>query len=122
MLKRIPLSLLLIVGAVASALPQDYLNSEYGRLLDGSTSQVALWWASSGWKIGRDKPLPTQTDKSILIRAARNEAEAAQLIVQPKSSLKGLTLRATALKGPAGAVLPAERMGREVPGGKNRTA
>jgi len=108
MCKRIlHLALLLAAGSV-SAQTNDYFNAQFGRLLEGSTPKVALWWASSGWKITPDKPLPTPKDPALTICAARNEAEAAQLVVRPTSPLKGLAVRARALRGPAGAVIPAE--------------
>ncbi|MHC4497447.1 MAG: hypothetical protein ACYSYM_16665 [Planctomycetota bacterium] len=93
MVKRILYLVLLLACQVVSAQTSDYLNASYGELLDDSTGKVALWWASSGWKIGTDKPLPTAKSRAITIRAARNETEAAQLVVRPVSTLTGLTVR-----------------------------
>ncbi|MDI6448374.1 glycoside hydrolase domain-containing protein [Anaerobaca lacustris] len=80
---------------------------EYGEALGGSTAQVGLWWASSGWKIGRDRALPAATGEAIVIAAARNEAEAAQLVVRPSTALKGLRIAAGAMVGPDGAAMDA---------------
>ena len=85
----------------------DYLNASRGEKLPASNERVGLWWASSGWKIGRDRPLPEAKGRSIVIRAARNEAEAAQLVLRPSVPLKKLTVGAGSLAGP-GATIPAE--------------
>jgi hypothetical protein len=88
---------------------EDYLSSStYGERLPASSGQVGLWWASSGWKIGRDRDLPQTGGPAIVIRAAKNEAEAAQLVVRPANGLKGLALKAGTLAGPAGATIPPE--------------
>ena len=97
MLKK-ALCLALVLGSqIVWAQTSDYFEATYGELLPGSTKQVGLWWASSGWKIGQDKP-----------RAARNEAEAAQLVVRPSVSLSGFTAHADSLTGPNGAIIPAD--------------
>ncbi len=44
------------------------------------------------------------------ISAARNEAEAAQVVVRPAQALRAFTARASALVGPGGATIPAERV------------
>ncbi|UCD51876.1 MAG: DUF4091 domain-containing protein [Phycisphaerales bacterium] len=100
---------IILLGSMvtAQAISQDYFTQEYGELLPGSTAQVGLWWASSGWKVGRDRDLPETKGEAMVIRAARNEAEAAQLIVRPAADLKGLRLQVGALAGPNGATIPA---------------
>ncbi len=98
--------------AVSFSLAQasDYFNAEYGEQLTSSTDQVGLWWASSGWKISVDKSLPKARSEAIMIRAARNEAEAAQLVVRPTAALRDLKVIAGALTGPAGATIPAQNV------------
>ena len=105
--RGISLAVVLVASvAVAGAASQDYLNEQYGELLPGSTlvgandDSPVLWWASSGWKIGRDRALPAATGEAILIAAARNEAEAAQLVVRPSRTLKGLRIAVGPLAGP----------------------
>ncbi len=88
----------------------DYFQQEYGKRLPGSTAQVGLWWCSSGWKVGLEKGVPVEQSQAIIIRAARNEAEAAQLVIRPKSNLTNLTIEATALSGPGNAVIPSEHI------------
>ena len=88
----------------------DYFNAPYGKLLPTSTDKIGLWWSSSGWKISPDKPLPGTKDQAIVTRVARNEAEAAQLVVRPTIPLNGFTVNSTALTAPSGAVIPAENI------------
>lgn len=93
---------MLLTALNAAAGSNDYLNSEFGRALEGSTAEVALWWASSGWKISPQKSPPETTSRAITIRMARNETEAAQLVIRPASPLKMLSVACSDLKGPAG--------------------
>lgn len=85
----------------------DYLQSEYGQQVPGSTAEVGLWWASSGWKIGRNKAVPQQRSQAIQVRAARGEAEAVQLVIRSTRELSGLTVRATDLSGSGSSLIPA---------------
>ncbi len=82
-------------------------EANYGALLPGSTGDVALWWAASGWKVSRDRPAPPEQDTALRIRAARNEHEAAQVVLRPSRPLKGLRAVPQALVNPEGAQLPA---------------
>lgn len=83
----------------------EYFSTAYGERLDDG-----LWWASSGWKIPRGRTAPTAPGSAVRIETARNEAEAAQLVVRPERGLRGVTVAASALEGPGGAVIPAERV------------
>ena len=85
-------------------------DSSYGELLHASSDAVALWWASSGWKISRTRALPQQAGNALAIKAAKNEAEAAQLVVRPVAPLRGFTVAATPLTGPGGAAIPARNL------------
>jgi len=92
---------------ISLAQTSDYFDTPYGAVLPGSGQKAGLWWASSGWKISPAKALPNSKSPAILICAARNEAEAAQLVVRPAALLKGLTVQGGALTGPGGATIPA---------------
>lgn len=83
-------------------------DATYGQRLPQSNENTGLWWASSGWKISKDRPLPEAAANAIVIRAARNEAEAAQLVVRPARDLVGLTAKAGDLQGPGGAIVSSE--------------
>ncbi|MFQ6036138.1 MAG: glycoside hydrolase domain-containing protein, partial [Sedimentisphaerales bacterium] len=109
-MKKMFCLMLLLAGQSVFAQSSDYFNLPYGEVLAESTEQVGLWWASSGWKISQDKPLPETKGPAIMIRAARNEAEAAQLIVRPTIPLRGFIARAKSLTGLTGAVIPAENI------------
>ena len=86
----------------------DLYSTVYGERLPGSTDAVGLWWASSGWKISHTRPAPKTEGKALTIRTARNEVEAAQLVVRPEQPLKGLTATTEPLTGPDGTKLPSE--------------
>jgi hypothetical protein len=95
--------------AAAQSRADDYLScSTCGERLPAPNEQVGLWWASSGWKIGQERDLPQAVGTAVVIRAAKNEAEAAQLVVRPANGLKGLALKAGTLAGPGGATMPTE--------------
>ena len=85
----------------------DLFASGYGERLPDSNDDVALWWASSGWKVSRNRPAPKDRGAALRISAARNERDAAQFIVRPAQPLHNLTVTATPLHGPDGHAIPA---------------
>ncbi|MCC6490850.1 MAG: DUF4091 domain-containing protein [Candidatus Hydrogenedentes bacterium] len=85
-------------------------DASYGELLPAPATDTALWWCSSGWKVSRSRPVPQKAGDAVLIRAAQNEAEAAQVVLRPSRALKGLSAAVDPLQGPGGAVLPAEQV------------
>jgi hypothetical protein len=87
-----------------------YFDMEYGQKLPASNDKVTLWWASSGWKIHPDKSVPANAGEAIVIRAARNECEAAQLVVRPSINLKNLRVRVGPLSDSAGDQITAEHI------------
>jgi len=109
MSRKTVLLLLLLSTSHVFAEANDYFRLPYGQLLPASSQQVGLWWASSGWKISPDKPLPKETSNAIILRAARNEAEAVQLVVRPTVPLKEFTIGALACAQGA-SVIPAENI------------
>lgn len=82
----------------------------YGERLPGSTDDTALWWASSGWRVARRIPVPEAQGEAIRMALARNETEAAQLVVRPENGLTGFIAKASDLEGPDGGVIPADRV------------
>ena len=93
--------------AVAALHVPELHNASYGQVLPDSSEAVGLWWAGSGWKVSKLRGPPKEKSQAMVIRTARNEAEAAQVVLRPAKAIKGLTARPTALKGPGGAVLDA---------------
>ncbi|HEX2972413.1 MAG TPA: glycoside hydrolase domain-containing protein, partial [Tepidisphaeraceae bacterium] len=88
----------------------DLYDASYGQRLPSGNGAAGLWWTSSGWKISRTRPVPEAAGEAMVIHAARNEAEAAQLVIRPSKPLRGLTTRAESLAGPGGAQIPAENV------------
>jgi hypothetical protein len=94
---------------LAATIYQPILNAtNYGELLNSPSPGVGLWWASSGWKVSKTRPLPTAKSQAIRISLAGNEAEGAQLVVRPEKALTGLTATAGELRSNSGALLPAD--------------
>ena len=78
-----------------SAKPWGYLDdTASGLLLDGAPNGVACWEQSSGRKVFRARPAPTARGRALKIVAARNEAEARQLVIRPDRALKGVRVTA----------------------------
>lgn len=82
--------------------------THYGHTLPGSSPSLALWWCSSAWKVSSRRPAPQAASDALVIRAAANEAEAAQLVLRSERAVNDLTVHASDLVGPAGQLLPAE--------------
>jgi len=104
------LGAVILMGSAVSAQSHNYFAMPYGQLLPESTERVGLWWASSGWKIARNRDLPQAKGDAIVIRAARNETEAAQLVIRPTAALHDLRIAAGPLKGPSGAAIEADNI------------
>jgi hypothetical protein len=83
--------------AVDSVLISEYYDDSYGELIPVNNPKLNLWRASSGWKIPQRRALPRQIAKALVLRAARNEWEALQLVVAPNVTLSNLTVRASEL-------------------------
>ena len=97
------------IARVTIDVPELYATS-YGEQLPGSDNAADLWWASSGWKVSHARYAPQKKGEAIVIRAAKNEAEAAQLVIRPKEALTGFSAKADVLAGPGGAKIPAENI------------
>lgn len=98
----------LATGARIS-LPVSHLHAcSYGARLPASSDRVGLWWAPSGWKVSRQRPPPLAQEAALVIRAARNEAEAAQFVLRPVQALTGLTASPGTLTAPGGAAIAAD--------------
>ncbi len=107
---------LLLSVAASGAEPRSeavLFEDGYGARLDavsaetGASEKVALWTASSGWKISRTRPAPSVAGGNLRLALARNEREAVQLVLRPDVPLHGLTVSAATLQGPDGAALSA---------------
>ena len=83
-----------LLGALAAS-----AADEVGQQL-AENSQATIWCASSGWKIRPDLPVPTATAERAVVRAARNEAEAVQIVITPHANLSSLAVSVSAFAGP----------------------
>jgi len=81
-----------------------------GRDSTAGRGSVALWWCDATHKIPRHRALPEAQGAAVRIEAARNDFEAAQLVVRPEEELKGLRVEAQPLRGPNGAVIGREQV------------
>lgn len=81
--------------------------SNYGEALPSPDPQVGVWWAAAGWKVSRNRPLPTTPGSAVVVRLAANEVEGAQIVVRPDRPLRGLKGEVGALRSGSGATLPA---------------
>jgi len=87
-----------------------FYAADYGELLSGPNDAVAVWWCDATRKVSRKRMPPVEHGTAIQLEAAGNEFEAAQIVVQPRNPLAGLTAKASELVGPGGARMPADRV------------
>ncbi len=85
-----------------------YLEQEdYGSLLY-SSKNIGLWWTDAVRKIGRNRGLPKASkSNAITLTAARNEYEAAQLVLRSEQALDNVHVRASDLRDKKDNVIPA---------------
>jgi hypothetical protein len=77
----------------------DYFATHYGEQLPSKDEQVALWTASSGWKIPKQRALPTAKVRQVVLSLAKNEWEATQVIITPAKRLQQVTVKTEGLEG-----------------------
>ncbi|MBE0535105.1 MAG: hypothetical protein IH624_05490, partial [Phycisphaerae bacterium] len=85
-------------------------TAAYGSGTLSNDRTAALWWCSSASKVRPADELPAQQAEAIRIAAARNEAEAAQLIIYPHQKISPLRVKAGSLSGPGTATIDAENI------------
>ncbi|MBI2423395.1 MAG: DUF4091 domain-containing protein [Candidatus Hydrogenedentes bacterium] len=81
--------------------------AHYGARLPASDAALAVWTASSGWKVSRSRAVPNTAAPALSVALASNEYEAAQLVLRPAKDLMLDRVSWTDLAGPNGATLPA---------------
>ncbi|MBI2432713.1 MAG: DUF4091 domain-containing protein [Candidatus Hydrogenedentes bacterium] len=105
--KRLGLCLI-VLPPISVAEAAHYLDrSDFGQLLPTGTEGIQIWWCASGWKISKDRPAPVAAGNAVNLSAARNEADAAQVIVRPAKTLAHSVWDCTNFLGPGGASIPA---------------
>ena len=95
---------ILLLAAVAARAEQ---TPACGEKLPSPDKRVTCWWASAGWKIAQDQPVPEKLGNFVEMSAAANEYEAAQLVVRPDTAIENVLLNVANLEGPGEAVIPA---------------
>lgn len=70
----------------------EYYRTDYGELLPGSDDGLAVWRASSGWKIPKNRPVPTDHADGIEVGLAANETEAIQLVLTPSAAFRNVAV------------------------------
>ncbi len=96
--------------ATGEFMVSDLFATSYGALLPASTDDVALWWASSGWKINQTRSAPDNRSGAVRISAARNERDAAQFVLNPQEPLANFVPTPSALVNAAGHTIPADAL------------
>jgi hypothetical protein len=87
---------------------EDGVPSSSRAVLPCEVDGLTLWWAlSSASKIQPDQPPPEEQGKCLAISCARNEREAAQLVVRSTRRLETVKITCSALTGPNSASIPA---------------
>jgi len=99
----------LIEGSLTIRVP-DFYRSDYGQRIVGVAGDTAVWWCDATWKVPRVRPVPEATGQAVRLEAAQNDFEAAQVVVRPAKTLRGLSATAAELRGPDGAVIAADRV------------
>ncbi|MCX5772759.1 MAG: hypothetical protein NTZ09_21150 [Candidatus Hydrogenedentes bacterium] len=61
----------LVVLALAAGAQCVLFEESYGDLLRCSSADVAVWWASSGWKISQTRPARAKTADAVTISGGR---------------------------------------------------
>lgn len=104
-------TLLTCAGVVCAHSGRGEVPADANLLLPTPVPGVTLWWAlSSAAKIRPDQPAPTATGTAIQLNSARNEREAAQLVIRPDRRIEHLRIQCGDLTGPNGATIPANQI------------
>ncbi|MEV7282189.1 glycoside hydrolase domain-containing protein [Streptomyces sp. NPDC093111] len=70
----------------------------------------SVWVASGADHVFSSSPAPGRPTNAVTLFAARNEVQAAQIVVRSGETLGGVSVQASDLTGPDGAVIPSSRI------------
>lgn len=98
-----------LYSATSDIYMPEYYAADYG---DRIGDYNDIWWAASTYKIRRERivPPPAERSDAISIQLARNEYEAAQMVINPQKDITNFDIKAPSLKGPNGAVLDSDHI------------
>jgi hypothetical protein len=105
-----------------------YRRTDFGHRVAAADERLGLWWCEATRKVSPWRPLPAQPAEragapgesphpipisaaegtAVRIEAAGNDVESFQLVLRPTEPIHRLTARATELRGPDGATIPAD--------------
>ncbi|HPY29332.1 MAG TPA: DUF4091 domain-containing protein [Verrucomicrobiota bacterium] len=96
------LKLVALTASSLSAVADDtVLNDPRSGYWLAQTADVGVWWCESGWKVGRDRPVPAPTKgkpSPVKVAAARGEYEAVQVVLHPERDGELLAAELSLLK------------------------
>ncbi|MGO4636599.1 glycoside hydrolase domain-containing protein, partial [Streptomyces sp. 2RAF24] len=75
-----------------------------------AAAQPSVWVESGADHVFSSSPAPQRATRAVSLFAARNEVQAAQIAVRSGDTLSDVSVRASDLTGPDGAVIPASRI------------
>jgi len=97
-----------IVTAAAST--NSVLNDPRAGYRLTHTKGLDVWWCESGWKIGRDHPVPQRAGRSspqpVNVATAKNEYEAVQVVLRPDREAQLLSAELSPLRRSWGRTAP----------------
>ena len=102
----------LIISAVIFLLSALLLNetqtyaADYGYKL-GNDDRCSVWWAEGAYKVMQNDPVPSGKAIPVQLKSAKNENESFQIILNPHSDIRNLTIKMEDLKDKAGNIVPA---------------
>lgn len=84
----------------------EFERADYGNMI-ADTPVAGVWWCEAGWKVPRDRPLPSSEKpiSEVRLEAAQGDHEAVQVVLQPKHDLRGLRAEISDFRGPDGAAI-----------------
>lgn len=91
----------------AKNFPKTPKAKNYGNLIEVN-SKFKIWWANSGWKIGKDWEAPKEQCKNIFVSSAKNEYESFQIIINPKNKIENFTIQVSDLTNEKNKILKSE--------------
>ena len=70
----------------------ELMRATSGARLSGRAPYLTLWGESSGTKVARGRKAPAAQTKELIVRTARNEAEAVQLVLTPSEDVSDVAV------------------------------
>lgn len=91
----------LTASSLSAGADDTVLNDPRSGYWLAQTADLGVWWCESGWKVGRDRPMPAPTKGKpslVKVAAARGEYEAVQVVLRPEHDAELLAAELSPLK------------------------